>query len=151
MDCAEEAVLVRRALAGNRAVRRIDFDLVNGFVDIAFEAAGTSEAAILSAVRGTGLPVHAVHGEAGQRVVAAEHAGHLHDHEHHAAASMRATVASGLLFAAGWIVEGLAGDHWFDTFIHHTHDRRATILYALSAAAGLWPMWRRAVASVRYL
>jgi cation transport ATPase len=151
MDCAEEAVLVRRALAGDRAIRRIDFDLVHGFVDIAFEPAETSEAAILTAVRGTGLPVHAVHGEAGRQAVAAEHAGHLHDHEHHSAAAMRATVASGLLFAAGWIVEGLAGDHWFDIFLHQAHDRRATFLYALSAAAGLWPMWRRAIASVRHL
>ena len=151
MDCAEEAALVRRALANERGVRRIDFDLVIGLVDITFEPSATSEAAILTAVRGTGLPVHAVHGEAGHQAVEAEHAGHLHDHEHHSAASMRAMVASGVLFAAGWIIEGLAGDRWSDTFIHHAHDRRAAIVYAMSAAAGLWPMWRRALASVRHL
>jgi cation transport ATPase len=151
MDCAEEAVLVRRALAGDRAVHGIEFDLVHGFVDIGFDATRTSEAAILTTVRSTGLPVHAVHGDAGHQAVAAEHAGHLHDHEHHSAAALRATWASGVLFAAGWAAEGLAGDHWFDTFIHHAHDRRAAVLYGLSAAAGLWPMWRRALASIRLL
>jgi Cd2+/Zn2+-exporting ATPase len=151
MDCAEEAALVRRALGSDRGIRAIEFDLVDGFVDITFEPSVTSEAAILSAARGTGLPVHAVHGEAGHEAVAVEHAGHLDDHEHHSAAALRTTVASGLLFAAGWIVEGLAGERWFDTFIHHSHDRRAAVLYGLSAAAALWPMWRRALASIRHL
>src|SRR5215203_1005253 len=151
MDCADEAALVRRALASDRAIQRIDFDLVNGFADITYDPAGTDEAAILTAFERTGLPVHAVHGEIGRQAVDAEHAGHLHDHDHHSAAAMRATVASGLLFAAGWIVEGFAADHWFETFTHHAHSSRAAILYGLSAAAGLWPMWRRAVASVRHL
>jgi len=151
MDCADEAALVRRALAADRGVHAVSFDLINGFVDIGYEPAATTEAAIIGAVRGTGLPVHAVHGEAGRQAVAAEHAAELHDHDHHGAASARATIASGVLFAAGWLVESASADHWVDTFIHHAHDSRAAVLYGLSAAAGLWPMWRRAVASVRHL
>ncbi len=37
MDCADEAALVRRALAANKAVVRVDFDLIQGFVDITFD------------------------------------------------------------------------------------------------------------------
>ena len=39
MDCADEAALVRRALAPNPAVHAIEFDLIHGFVDITFDDA----------------------------------------------------------------------------------------------------------------
>jgi cation transport ATPase len=150
MDCADEAALVRRALAANKAVVRVDFDLIQGFVDITFESGATSEAALIAAIGRTGLPVHAVHGEAGEQRLQAEHAGGLHDHHHHADASTIATAASGLLFVIGWLMEGWAADHWFETFVHHAHDSRAAVAYGLSAFAGLWPMWPRAWASIRH-
>jgi len=151
MDCADEAALVRRALAGDNAVRRIDFDLINGFVDITFDQAGSGEAALTSALKRTGLPVHAVHGAAGEQRVDAEHVDGLHDHHHHGGASTIATVVSGALFGVGWLLESLAADHWFETFVHHAHDARAAVAYGLSAFAGLWPMWPRAWASIRLL
>jgi cation transport ATPase len=148
MDCADEAALVRRALSTNQAIRRIEFDLIHGFVDISYDETLTTEENLLAAVSSTGLAGHAVHGEQGRIDVDREHA-HEHFHE-----SSRWTMASGVLFAAGWLVEGLGADHWLDAFVHAdhaAHDPRAIGLYALSALAGLWPMWPRAFAAVRHL
>ena len=147
MDCAEEAALVRRALAPNRAVRRVEFDLVNGYVDISFDESATSESALVKAVSRTGLAAHvvALADEPGERERP------FHDHDHSRERSTLAVAASGVLFLIGWIVEGAASDHWLDTFVHHAHDPRAAIFYGLSALAGLWPMWPRALASVRHL
>ena len=149
MDCADEAALVRRALTPQRAVSRLEFDLIHGFVEITYDAGQTSEAALLAAVRSTGLGAHAVHGEEGQLAVDREHA--EHPHAHHTSVS---TAMSGVLFLAGWLVEGLGADHWVDIFVHSAHDEHdpwAVTLYALSAFVGLWPMWPRAAAAVRHL
>ncbi len=150
MDCADEAALIRRALSPNKAVRRLEFDLIHGFVDIAFDETIASEPVLLDSVRSTGLAAHTVHGEEGHHAVAQEHA--EHDHDHSTTISM---VVSGALFFAGWAIEGVAADHWLDTFVHREqdggHDPRASVVYGLSALAGLWPMWPRAFAAVRHL
>jgi cation transport ATPase len=149
MDCAEEAALVRRALGSHKAVSHVEFDLIHGFVDITFDDDVTTEAALLTAVRSTGLAAH----PASDAHVArpSDAAAHAHDHAH---GSWWSTGLSGALFLAGWIVEGSRAAHWFDPFVHPAHgghDPRAAVLYALSAAAGLWPMWPRAAAAIRHL
>jgi cation transport ATPase len=149
MDCAEEAALVRRALGPHKAISRIEFDLIHGFVDITFDSQWTTESALLVAVRSTGLVAHAVHGEEGRRAVDREHASDEHAH-----GSSLSTVVSGVLFIAGWILEGIRVDHWLEMFVqaeHGQHDSQAVVLYGLSALAGLWPMWPRAFAAVRHL
>ncbi|HUE85192.1 MAG TPA: heavy metal translocating P-type ATPase [Vicinamibacterales bacterium] len=151
MDCAEEAALVRRALASNKAIAGVEFDLIHGFVDITFDERATDENALVRSVRSTGLGAHAVHGEAGHLAVAAEHAAHEHQHPQ---GTTRSTVISGVLFLAGWIIEGVRAEHWLDIFVHAEdagHDERAVVAYALSALAGLWPMWPRAIAAIRHL
>jgi cation transport ATPase len=148
MDCADEAALVRRALASNKAIAGIEFDLIHGLVDITYDERGTVEDAVVRSIRSTGLGAHAVHGEAGHLAVAAEH------EHHHPQGTTVSTVLSGVLFLTGWIIEGLQADHWVDIFVHAdhaVHDDRAIAAYALSAFAGLWPMWPRALAAVRHL
>jgi cation transport ATPase len=148
MDCADEASLVRRALAPHKAVSHVEFDLIHGFVDITFDDTASTEDALLTAVRSTGLHAHAVHGAEGQLVVDREHA-----HAHHDGSSL-STAISGALFFAGWLVDGLNAEHWLDTFVHADHGDQhseALVIYALSALAGLWPMWPRALAAVRHL
>jgi cation transport ATPase len=140
MDCADEAALVRRALAPNTAVRGVEFDLINGNVDIAFDEAGTDAAALVAAVLRTGLAAHAV--PAGEALA--------HAHDHAGDRSTLTTAASGVLFLIGWAIEGRASDHWLETFVQHSHDPRASIFYGCSAFIGLWPMWPRALASVRH-
>lgn len=147
MDCADEAALVRHALAPNPAIRAVEFDLINGNVDITFDEASTDAAAILAAIRRTGLPVHVAVVESEDREAGG---GHLHDHDHVDSRSTISTAASGLFFVIGWLIEGATSDHWLDVFVHHEHDPRAAIVYALSALAGLWPMWGRAFASIRH-
>ena len=150
MDCADEAALVRRALAGTKGVAAVDFDLVHGFADITFDERVTSEQALLLGVRSTGLRAHPVHGADGERVVADEHA--HHDHQPHS--STVATAISGVLFGAGWIIEGLGARDWADVFVHRehgAHDSSAAVAYGLSALAGLWPLLPRAAAAVRHL
>jgi cation transport ATPase len=149
MDCAEEAALVRRVLAPNPAIRSIEFDLIHGFVDVVFDERSTSEAAVIAAVNSTGLGAHGVHGHDGHRAVADEHAAH----GHHPHASTIATVLSGAFFLAGWVIEGVSAEHWLDVLVDDAtagHNRRATIAYGLSAAAGIWPMWPRAFAAIRH-
>ena len=147
MDCAEEAALIRRALQPTPGISHLDFDLIHGFVHVRFDESRITAAAIADVVRGTGLGVHAIAdtGEADES---------LHTHEHHHPRGEYSTVwtaASGVLFLAGWAVEGFAADHWLETFVGHTHDPRAVACYAASAVTGLWPMWPRALASIRHV
>jgi cation transport ATPase len=147
MDCAEEAALIRRALQPTPGVTGLDFDLIHGFVHVGFDESHTSAAAIADIVRGTGLQVHAIAatGEADES---------LHTYEHHhprGEYSTAWTAGSGTLFVLGWAVEGFAADHWLEAFVGHAHDPRAVAFYAASALTGLWPMWPRALASIRYL
>jgi cation transport ATPase len=149
MDCADEAALVRRALSSTHGLDRVEFDLVQGLVDITFDERVVAEEAIVAAVRSTGLAAHAVHGEEGQRDVDREHAQHAHAH-----GGSVSTSISGVLFLAAWVLEGIRADHWTEIFVHteHTHnDPQAVVLYGASAFVGLWPMWPRAIAAVRYL
>lgn len=137
MDCADEAALVRHALAPNRGVRGVEFDLINGNVYITFDDEATSESALIAAVTRTGLGAHAVRVEADS-------------HDHSADSSTMWTVASGLLLMTGWVLEGALSDHWLETFTQHTHDARAGVFYGMSAFVGLWPMWPRALASITH-
>jgi cation transport ATPase len=143
MDCADETALVRRALAPNPAIRAVEFDLINGNVEVTFDESATDPSAILTAIRRTGLPAHTavVEGEA-----EAAASGHRHEHDQADGRSTLLTAVSGALFLLGWIVEGARSDHWLDVFVHHTHDPRASAFYALSAFVSLWPMWPRALA-----
>jgi cation transport ATPase len=147
MDCADEAALVRHALAPNPAIRSVEFDLINGNVDVTFDEAATDPAAILTAIRGTGLPAHVAASESEGGL---EGGDRLHDHDHADSRSTFSTGASGLLFLIGWFIEGAASDHWFDVFVDHVHDRRASVFYAVAAVVGLWPMWGRAFASITH-
>jgi cation transport ATPase len=146
MDCAEEAALIRRALEPSPGVTQLDFDLIHGLVHVRFDDSRTSAATIAEVVHGTGLGAHAIAtGEADES---------LHTHEHHHPRGEYSTVwttASGGLLLVGWAVEGFAANHWLETFVGHTHDPRAVAFYAASALTGLWPMWPRALASIRHV
>jgi cation transport ATPase len=147
MDCAEETALIRRALAADPGVASLQFDLINGFVHVRFDSRRTTAEAITDAIRRTGLDAH----ESDAHEPAD---GSLHTHDHHHPQGEYSTIwtaVSGALFLAGWAIEGFAADHWLETFVQHTHDPRASVVYALSAAAGLWPTWPRAFASLRLL
>ena len=147
MDCADEAALVRRALAPNRAVHGVEFDLINGNVDVTFDDAATNATALVAAVRKTGLAAHTVEETGG---LPRPDTTALHEHEEADSRSTVSTAASGVLFLAGWMIEAGASEQWLDSFVDHAHDWRASIFYGLSAVIGLWPMWPRAVASVRH-
>jgi cation transport ATPase len=147
MDCAEETALIRRALADNAAITSLEFDLINAFVHVGFDDARTSAAAIADAIRGTGLSTHEA-ADQGAR----DHSLHTHEHHHpHGEYSTSWVAASGLFFSTGWLVEALGAEDWSETFVQHVHNTRAIPLYALGALTGLWPMWPRALASIRYL
>jgi cation transport ATPase len=145
MDCADETALVRRALAPNPAIRAVEFDLINGNVEVTFDESATDPSAILTAIRRTGLPAHTAVLE-GEAEAAAS--GHRHERDQGDGRSTLSTAVSGALFLLGWIVEGARSDHWLDVIVHDTHDPRASAFYALSAFVSLWPMWPRALASV---
>ena len=99
MDCADEAALVRHALA-RPGVESLNFDLVGRRVDVAFNPERITATEILDAVASTGLSAHSH--KAGD-VVGDDH----HAHDHHGAAKAWA-IASGVVlaiahaFAAPW-------------------------------------------------
>jgi cation transport ATPase len=149
MDCADEAALIRHALA-KPGIDALNFDLVGRRVDVRFNPEKISAAAILAAVSATGLAAHPHH--AGE-VVGDDH--HHHDH-HHDAAKWWA-VASGLIFAIGWIIDGVNADSWTEAVFGghgehaaHAHHPYAAVAYGIAAATGLWPMVPRAITSLRF-
>ncbi|HUQ89056.1 MAG TPA: cation transporter, partial [Vicinamibacterales bacterium] len=148
MDCADEAALIRHALA-KPGIAALNFDLVGRRVDVTFNPATISEAAILEAVANTGLAAHPHH--AGE-VVGDDH--HAHDH-HHDAAKWWA-VASGGIFVIGWIIDGWHSDSWTEAVfgghgdhLGHSHHPYAAAAYGVAAFTGLWPMIPRAITSLR--
>ena len=150
MDCADEAALIRHALA-RPGIESLNFDLVGRRVDVRFDPAIISTGAILDAVASTGLSAHSH--QAGE-VVGDDH--HDHHHHHHDYARWWAA-ASGVVLLIGWIIDGVYADNWVeavfgrhDEHLGHSHHGVAAAAYGVSAFAGLWPMVPRAFTSVRF-
>jgi cation transport ATPase len=148
MDCADEAALVRHALA-RPGVESLNFDLVGRRVDVAFNPERITAAEILDAVASTGLSAHSH--KAGD-LVGDDH----HAHDHRGAAKAWA-IASGLVLAIGWVVDGFYADSWSEAIFgrhgehaSHAHHPYAAAAYALATLAGLWPMIPRALTSLRF-
>ena len=153
MDCADEAALVRRALA-KPGIESLNFDLVGRRVDVTFNPEHITPAAILDAVAATGLAAH-TH-QAGD-VVGDDH----HAHAHHHDAARWWAIASGLMFLVAWIIDGADADSWSEALLgfrehgdanggHGEHHPYAAIAYAIATFAGLWPMIPRAFTSLRF-
>ena len=148
MDCADEAALIRHALA-KPGIESLNFDLVGRRVDVSFNPEKISAAAILAAVGATGLAAHSH--QAGD-VVGDDH--HAHDH-HHDTARWWAS-ASGAAFIVAWMIDGAFSESWTEAiFGHagdpdHSHHRYAAVVYGIAAFLGLWPMIPRAITSLRF-
>jgi cation transport ATPase len=148
MDCADEAALIRHALA-KPGIESLNFDLVGRRVDVTFNPEKISAAAILDAVVATGLAAH-TH-KAGDHV-GDDH----HGHDHHGAAK-RWAIASGVVLSIGWIIDGVYADSWSEAIFGrhgehalHAHHPNAAIAYGIATFAGLWPMIPRALTSLRF-
>ena len=148
MDCADEAALIRQALA-RPGIESLNFDLVGRRVDVTFNPETISPAAIVAAVEATGL---AAHSHAAGENVGDDH--HAHDH-HHDTAKWWA-IASGMVFLVGWLLDGFNSDSWTEAiFGHagdpdHSHHPYAAVAYGVATFTGLWPMIPRAVTSLRF-
>jgi cation transport ATPase len=148
MDCADEAALVRHALA-RPGITSLNFDLVGRRVDVRFDPDRISAAVILDAVASTGLTAHT---HAAGDHVGDDHALHIH---HHDTAKWWA-IASGVALTIGWIIDGVYAGSWTEAVFgdhgdpNHAHHPAAMAAYAASALAGLWPMIPRAFASLRF-
>src|SRR5687767_1665529 len=148
MDCADEAALVRHALA-RPGITSLNFDLVGRRVDVTFDPDRISAPVILDAVVSTGLTAH-TH-------AAGDHVGddHAHHDHHHYTAKWWA-VTSGVPLLIGWMVDGVYADSWTEAVFgnhdegDHAHHPAAMAAYAASALTGLWPMLPRAFASLRF-
>ncbi len=148
MDCADEAALIRHALA-KPGIESLSFDLVGRRVDVRFSPERITTEAILAAVAATGLAAHSH--QAGDHVGDDHHA---HDH-HHDNARWWALV-SGVVFVIGWVIDGAYSDSWTEAiFGHaddpgHSHHPYAALAYGAAAFTGLWPMIPRAITSLRF-
>ena len=148
MDCADEAALIRQALA-RPGILALSFDLVGRRVDVRFDPERISPAAILDAVNATGLLAHS---HAAGDVVGDDHA----RHEHHHDTARWWAAASGFALLAGWAIDGVYAEDWIEAVFGnhgdpgHAHHPAAAAAYAVATVAGLWPMVPRAVASLRF-
>lgn len=148
MDCADEAALVRHALA-RPGVLSLNFDLVGRRVDVIFDPDRIAAASILDAVAATGLTAH-THD-------AGDHVGddHAHHDHHHDTAKWWAA-ASGVLLLVGWAIDGVLAESWTEAVFGnhgengHAHHPGAMVAYAASTVMGLFPMVPRAFASLRF-
>jgi cation transport ATPase len=148
MDCADEAALVRHALA-RPGITSLNFDLVGRRVDVTFDPDRISAAVILDAVASTGLTAHSH--------AAGDHVGddHAHHDYHHDTAKWWA-IASGMTLMIGWIVDGMYAESWTEAVFGnhgdpgHAHHPAAMVAYGASALTGLRPMIPRALASLRF-
>ncbi len=149
MDCADEAALIRHALA-RPGVKSLNFDLVGRRVDVTFNPERISAAAILHAVASTGLDAH-TH-KAGD-LVGDDH----HPHDHHHGVAKYWAILSGVVLSIGWIVDGTYADSWSEAIFGrhgehagHAHHPYAAAAYGIATFAGLWPMIPRALTSLRF-
>ncbi len=151
MDCADEAALIRHALA-KPGIESLNFDLVGRRVDVTFDSEKVSAAAILAAVEATGLAAHAHHpGD----VVGDDH----QPHEHHHMAKWWAVV-SGVALLIGWAFDAIYADSWTEALFGHAVDLGDRVLdhtppyaamaYGVETFTGLWPMLPRAFTSLRF-
>lgn len=148
MDCADEAALIRHALA-RPGIEGLNFDLVGRRVDVQFNPEKISQQSILDAVAATGL---AAHSHAAGDVVGDDH----HGHDHHHDDAKWWAVASGAVFAVAWIIDGVYADSWTEALFgrhgehaEHAHHPMAAVTYGMAACLGLWPMIPRAFTSLR--
>jgi cation transport ATPase len=149
MDCADEAALIRHALA-RPGIEGLNFDLVGRRVDVQFNPERISQQAILEAVAATGL---AAHPHAAGDVVGDDHHGHDHHHDH----AKWWAAASGAIFAVAWIIDGVNADSWSEALFGrhgehaaHAHHPYAAVAYGVAAFTGLAPMIPRAITSLRF-
>ena len=143
MDCADEAALIRHAL-NLPGIDELSFDLVGRRVDVSYQEGAITPVAILEAVAGTGLVAHT---HSSTELVRDDH--DHHDHHHDTARWW--AVASGVALGIGWLIDGWQSDTWTEAlfgarseFGDQAHHGYAVAAYAVSAAAGLWPMLPRA-------
>src|SRR5262245_40042558 len=141
MDCADEAALMRHALA-RPGVEGLNFDLVGRRVDVQFNPEKISAEAIIGAVQATGLAAH-TH-RSGVQV------GYVHhgpDHGHCSASAW--AIASGAAFLVAWVIEGASADSWAEALlgfgahgagdgVHGAHHLYAVVAYGVATFAGLW-------------
>jgi cation transport ATPase len=148
MDCADEAALIRHALA-RPGILSLNFDLVGRRVDVTYDAGRITQEAILGAVTSTGLIAH-THAAGDQ--VGDDHPQHQH---HHDTARWWAAASLGFL-ATGWIIDGTHANSWIEAVFGahdehgHTHHPAAAVAYGAAMVTGLWPMVPRAWASLRF-
>ena len=148
MDCADEAALIRHALA-RPGITSLNFDLVGRRVDVTFDPERISAAAILDAVASTGLTAH-THADG-------DHVGDDHErHDRHHDTAKWWAAASGVALLIGWMVDGVYAKSWTEAVFgdhgdpDHMHHPAAMVAYAASAVTGLRPMLPRALASLRF-
>lgn len=153
MDCADEVALVRGAVEVDPGVVHVSFDLVHAQVDLTIDPAQTSEARLREAIARTGLAV-------APSIAAADGATTSAGADAQAAPWWRGAgapvVASGVLLAIGWVLDGLAAETWTEAILghheasvfEHAHAAGAVPAYAAAMFVGLWRLWPRAAVAL---
>lgn len=144
LDCAEEASLIRRNLGGAAGIRQLGFDVLHGKMTVAFDPAGTDEAAIAQAVSALGLECRPwAEPAAGQSFLRRR-------------ASDLLLLLGGVSLALGLTQQAVQSGDWFAALDHRIHDpgeyRLAIVCFLaaiVSTASQFAPKGIRALVGLR--
>jgi len=149
MDCAEETEALRQTVGRLPGVSDLQFNLLNGTMDVVADAAGPDDAAIAAAAQRAGLVAEPL--TEGAADTASPHEGSR------TSGRARLCLASGLLIAAGFVAHAVLHRGWFHALVGaeadaaHRYPPLSILLYAAAAAAGGWTVLPKAWAAARSL
>ena len=148
MDCAEEAEALRRTVGRLPGVSDLQFNLLNGTMDVVADADAPSDAAVVAAAQRAGLAAEPLTGGSAQ---------HAPSKTLQADIRARLCAVSGLLIAAGFVTHAILHEGWFHALVgteavaSHRYPPLSILLYAAAVAAGGWTVLPKAWAAARSL
>jgi len=147
LDCAEEVAALRKALADAPGVHRLDFDILNARMSVAFDGDAITPDEIVARVAKTGLKAipWAERMEDQNQSWWADHG------------RLVTTAVSGTLLAAGFVVHWVLHGSFIDALTSghgvagHRFPLAAVAIYLAAMAAGAWYLAPRALGAARRL
>ena len=147
LDCAEEVVVLRRALDQQAGVERIDFDVLNARMNVTFDERELSLSEILNRIRKTGMTA-----QTWSAHVDRQHRDGIPGHRVNARFWL--TLAAGLCIAAAFVIHVVQSGSFTAALGHHldlegsAQPWLSKALYALAIIVGLWFVLPRAWKSI---
>ncbi|OQA17320.1 MAG: putative cadmium-transporting ATPase [bacterium ADurb.Bin363] len=143
LDCAEEVKALRDTVGMLPGIKELDFDILNGRMDLAVDTLLTSEGDIFKAVSKAGLQASSLSSSS--------------DIPWHRQGHVIMCLLGGVFLIAGSISHGIISKNFYDVFIcgeltsGHNFPRISIFLYLLSIVFSIWYIAPKALNSLKSL